>query len=283
MFEVVARLIVGKFATVRIDHTDRAVIEVDLTGAIHGSHGIGAMQVDVGSDKVMIERAVQHDPLKELQSTDGKGNVTAGSCFYYLSFILADCPAPSPRNTGHRVDTTTSHNPDGLMVALTAINHLTCDLQTKLTGNAKNITFGRRRIRADDKIRPAESIKMSRMISNKKSHIQQFAQFSGRRWRFYPEQGIKCLGRSQVMCLGTDSADTVGDDRHLLSHSSHAELLEAAQLRHLKAGVFNTAQLIQKYFDPSVPFQSGYRVNTNSGHGLAAAFPPRIDPARPYL
>ena len=117
---------------------------------------------------------------------------------------------------------------DDLVVALAAGDHLAGHLQPDLAGHPQDVALRRRRIRTDDEVRATQGVEVGGMVGDKKRHVEQFAQFLGHRVRFGTKDTIQCLAGCQVMGLGTDPADPVGDNRHLLGHPPDAELLETA-------------------------------------------------------
>ncbi len=69
-----------------------------------------------------------------------------------------------------------------------------------------------------------------------------------------------------MVCLGADTTDAIGDTRHLLGRSAHAELLKAAQFGDLEVGVGDFALFIEKDLDLAVAFKPGDGIYRNSIH-----------------
>jgi hypothetical protein len=78
--------------------------------------------------------------------------------------------------------------------------------------------------------------------------------------------GVYGLTRGQMVCRGSDPADSGNDPRKFLDGSSQTEDLESSQLRDLKVSVLHIPLVVQKNLDLPVPFQSGDRINRYRFH-----------------
>ena len=135
--------------------------------------------------------------------------------------------------------------------------------------DTQNVPLGRRGRGTDDEVRPAQGVKVSRMIGGVENAVEQLAELLGRRRRIDVEQRVQGLRGRQVMGLGTDAADPSGQVRHVLGRPAHAELLETPQLRDLQVGIGHVALVIQEDVDLAVTFEPGDGINRYAFHSLA--------------
>jgi hypothetical protein len=96
--------------------------------------------------------------------------------------------------------------------------------------------------------------------------MNDFAQQLRGRRNAHRHDGIASLGRGQLVADGTDAADARGDTRHLVKRAAFGELLEAADLRHLKLGISNLAGIVELNGDLAMAFDAAYRLNRNALH-----------------
>ena len=61
----------------------------------------------------------------------------------------------------------------------------------------------------------------------------------------------------------TDTADARHQSRHLGEGPAFAEFFEAAELGHVKAGIFDAAPIVEMEGYLGVPFDAGHRVDQN--------------------
>jgi hypothetical protein len=78
--------------------------------------------------------------------------------------------------------------------------------------------------------------------------------------------GIYGLTRGQMVCRGSDAADSGNDSGKFLHRPSQTEDFESSQLRDLKVSIFHIPLVVQKNLDLSMPFQSGDRINRYRFH-----------------
>ena len=261
MLAVFGWMVFGKLVPLRVQHPDQAVVEIALVVCVHCAHGIGAVQVGVGGDHLQIGRVLQHDLVKQGQREAGKLYVPAGRILDLHTLRFGNRAAPASGNPGHRMDRLAPQKGDDLVVALAAGDHLAGHIQPDLAGHPQNVALRGGRIRPDDEVRSAQSIKVGGVIGDEKGHVEQLAQFFGHGGGLGAEDTVQRLCGGQVVGLRADPADPVGDDRHLLGHPAHAELLKAAQLRDLEAGVLHRSLIVEKDIYPAMPFQAGDRVD----------------------
>src|SRR6266542_1120655 len=167
-----------------------------------------------------------------------------------------------------------------MVVASPARDDLLAYVETDLADHAQDVAFCGWSIGSNDEVRPPQGVEMSGVVGDIESHVKQFANLLGCRRRLHCEKPIKRFGRGQVVCLWTDAADPVHDDRHVFGPAPDTELLEAAQFGYLKVGVGDIAVRVQKDFDFPVSFQARNRADGDSFHH---DFPPSSEPARLYL
>jgi hypothetical protein len=73
-------------------------------------------------------------------------------------------------------------------------------------------------------------------------------------WRISLINSIYGLTRGQMVCRGSDPADSWDDPGKFLHRSSQTEDLEPSQFRDLKVSVFHIPVVIQKNLDLPMPF-----------------------------
>jgi hypothetical protein len=84
--------------------------------------------------------------------------------------------------------------------------------------------------------------------------------------RIRREKLVQGLDGSHVMRLRTDAADAAGDRGHVFGLAAAAELLEAAQFRHLEVGVGDIPFVIQENVDLAVPFEASDGIDADPLH-----------------
>ena len=78
--------------------------------------------------------------------------------------------------------------------------------------------------------------------------------------------GLAGLGRGQLVADGADAADARGNARHLVERAAFGELLEAADLGHLKLGIRDLAGVVELNRDLGMAFDAAYRLNCDALH-----------------
>jgi hypothetical protein len=66
--------------------------------------------------------------------------------------------------------------------------------------------------------------------------------------------GINGLTRGQMVCRGSDAADSGNDPGKFLHGSPQTEDLKSSQLRDLEVGIFNVSLVVQKNLNLPVSF-----------------------------
>jgi hypothetical protein len=73
-------------------------------------------------------------------------------------------------------------------------------------------------------------------------------------WRICLVNGIYGLTRGQMVCRGSDAADSRDDPGKFFHRPSQTEDLEPSQFRDLKVSIFHIPVVIQKNLDLPMPF-----------------------------
>ena len=87
------------------------------------------------------------------------------------------------------------------------------------------------------------------------------AQFVGGGRNADRQQRVAGLGGSDQVADRADAADARHQRRHLVERPAFAELFEAAELGHVKAGVLDAAIFVEVERDLGVPFDAGDRID----------------------
>ena len=119
---------------------------------------------------------------------------------------------------------------DHAVAAAARFDHLAAELEADLADDAEDVALGDRRIGAEDDVRAAQGVEVRRVVGHEEGAVEQLAQQLRRPRRIDAVHRVGRLGRRQVVGLRADAADAVGEGRHLLDRTAHAERLEAAQL-----------------------------------------------------
>ena len=77
------------------------------------------------------------------------------------------------------------------------------------------------------------------------------------------QQCVASFGGSHEVADRADAADARHESRHLGEGPTLAKLLKPAKLRHVKAGVFDAAMIVEMQGNLRVPFDPGYRIDQN--------------------
>jgi hypothetical protein len=87
----------------------------------------------------------------------------------------------------------------------------------------------------------------------------------------YRQQLVASLRRSNEMADRTDAADARHQRRHLVKRAPFAQFLEAAKLRHVKAGFLDPAVLIQLERNLGMAFDARNRIDDDAAllHGIS--------------
>ena len=142
------------------------------------------------------------------------------------------------------------------------------DLHAHLVDHAQDVALGHRGIRPHDEIRPAQDVKMDRVVGHVESRVKELAQLLGRGRGIHVEDRVAGFRRGQVVRFRADAADPRGDVRQLLHAAALGKLLESAQLGDDHVSVGHFSRIVQKDVDPSMTFQAGDGVDTDLLHNL---------------
>ena len=153
-----------------------------------------------------------------------------------------------------------------LVVVLQELHHRARRSRPHLAHHAQDVALGLGRVGADDKVGPAQGVKVGGVVGDKKGRVHQLAQLFARRGQLDVIHRVARLGRGHVMRHRAHAADALRDARHLFDRAALAELFKAAQLGDDQVGVFQPALLVQEQIDATVTFQSRDWVDADFFH-----------------
>ncbi len=121
-------------------------------------------------------------------------------------------------------------------------------------------------VHAEQKIRGGKIEEAERMRLHNLRAVHDLAQQLRSPRNAHRHDGFAGLGRRQLMADGADAADARGNARHLVVGAAFGELLEAADLGHLKLGVGNMPGVVELNRDLAVALHASHRFNRNALH-----------------
>ena len=237
------------------------------------------MGVGVAQDQVPVLAAVEDDLPEETQGGLREVHHEAHDLVEAVALVGVQ---PLAHPAGDRVYG--PHRPAAedlrrLVAPLAALDHLPADLETELADDADQVALRRVAPRAHHEVRRGEGVEVRGVVGDVEYLVLQLAQQARGRGQGDAVDGVGGLRRRHHVGLGADPADACGDTGHLLHRPPLAELLEAAQLRHLEEAVADLAVLVQEDVHLPVPLEAGDGVDrdVSSRHGphpLPSARPP---------
>ncbi|OIQ68182.1 hypothetical protein GALL_502280 [mine drainage metagenome] len=121
------------------------------------------------------------------------------------------------------MDTAATQTFDQIVVALARVDNLRADIQADFTDHSQNVALGRWCVRADNKVRAAQAVKMGGVVGNKKCHVNQFADTPGRGQTGHPKSRIYRFGRGDMVRFRANTTNAIGDVGHLFGLASDTE------------------------------------------------------------
>ena len=145
---------------------------------------------------------------------------------------------------------------------------MTCpaDLGPDLLDHAEDVALGLGGIGSHDQVGPAEHVEVRGVVGDVERVVEQLAQHAPGSRRGNAVDRVGRLGRGHVMGLRADAADAVGQRRHVLDRSAHAERLEATQLRDLEIGVLDVTGIVEEDLDLAVTLQARDGIDGDACH-----------------
>ena len=178
----------------------------------------------------------------------------------------------APGQPEDRMDRLARHRGHQVAQLLADADHLLADLEAHLVDDAEDVPLGRRRIRADDEIGPAEEEEVQRVVFDHEGVVEELADLPAGGRRVHLVEVVEGLRRGHVVGHRADAADARGDLRHVLDAPPLDELLEAAQLRHLEVGAVDAAVVIEEDVDPAVSLEPCHGVDEDlAAHGATSS------------
>ncbi len=130
-----------------------------------------------------------------------------------------------------------------------------------------HVALGRIALHAQQQIRGAEVEEAEGVALHKLAPVHQLAQLGRGGRNADAQNGVPGLGRGHQMADRADAANAGGDAGHLPKAAAFAELLEAAELGDMEAGIRHLTGIIQMNRDLGVAFDTGDGINhDNFGH-----------------
>ena len=171
-----------------------------------------------------------------------------------------------PGTPGAGMDAPTADDLDDAVAGLAGVDDLAADLGADLLDHAEDVALGLGGIRPHDQVRSAEHVEVRGVVGHVEGVVEQLAQHAPGARRRHVVDGVGGLGRGHVVCLRADAADAVGQRRHVLHRSAHAEGLEAAQLGDLEVGVLDVPGVVEEDLDLAVTLQTCDGIDGDACH-----------------
>ncbi len=174
----------------------------------------------------------------------------------FLSQRLAHATGHDPRG----MNALASEPLDDLLAELAQADAVERQLRIFL-GDSEDIALRRIGVHAQKQIgrRKVEQAQSVRLRDLRQS--EDAAQLVGGGRNAHRQQRVAGLGRGDKMANWADAANARHQRRHFVERTAVAELLEAAKLRNMEAGVFDPAVFVQVERDLRMSFDSRYRID----------------------
>ena len=188
---------------------------------------------------------------------------------------LERCIHPAGHDPG-RVDASAGQAFDHLLAESAQADAVAGELQVR-GRNAEEIACCRRVVHAQQQVRGAEVEPAERVALDELAEVEDAPQVGRGLGDAHRQQLVTGLGRGQDVAHRADAADACGQRRHLEVRPADHELLEAADLGHLKAGLRDPASLVEQQGDAGMALDTGDGFDDDLlCHGLPPYAPKRV-------
>src|ERR1700686_2890756 len=216
----------------------------------------------VSEDRDLFAEAL-HDAFKPFQRALRNGESIGNRPKDGVPIGLGERLAHPPGNDPRGMDALPAQALDDALAELTQANAIERELGILLR-DSKDVAGGRIGVHAEQQVgrrevEQAQSVRLGDLRQSKDA-----AKFVGSGRNFYRQQGVAGLGGRDQMADRADAADPRHQGRHLVKRTAFAQLLEAAELSHVKAGFFDPAVFVQVKRDLGMAFDARNRIDDDA-------------------
>ena len=237
-------------------------MELEVVVLVDQSHVVGLLVVQVGVlDDVDVVLVLENDALEDAHRGLGELDEVLGVSDDLLLLLGVDSLGHSAGNSHYGVGCLTADDCLDPLCLGPCPEDCSSELQSDTSDDSEDVPLGRGRCGSANEVGRCQCVEVRDVAVHEVCVVEQVPDQERCRGRLSVETTVDCLGGSEVVRSGADTAEPCGDLVELGYLPSDAESLEASQLGDLPVGVLDVSVVIKEDLDLSVSLETGDRVD----------------------